>query len=91
MIAKVEYKPPETEKWQVLELVANRVHRQVWILNGSGESERKFQAHREVVRKASESQGMGELLVSLFGKSVLRRTLEDPGKPMSESIPRYRK
>ena len=85
-MAKVEYKPPGVDEWQVLELVVDRVHHRVWVLDGPSESERKFQAHREAVRKAGEPQGMGELLAALFGEPVPRRTPEDPGKPVPETM-----
>lgn len=43
-MAKVAYKPPGAEEWQVLELVVDRAHHQVWALCGPNGSERKFQA-----------------------------------------------
>ena len=86
MMEKIEYKPPGVEEWQVLELVVDRARHQVWALCGLSESERRFQSHREAVRKAGEPRGMGELLAALFGEPVPRREPEDPGESMSEAM-----
>ena len=74
---KVEYKSPGVDEWQVLELVIDRVHHQVWALEGPSESKRREREHREAVWRAGQPQNLSELVSALFGDRVPR---EDPSR-----------